>query len=60
MRSPSPSPSPSRCSDARQALRELGCVDVVDLTEVEEVELLKLGMKRNEVKRLLRHVQTES
>jgi hypothetical protein len=47
-------------SQYEEALRELGCADAADLAEVEEAELLELGMKRIEVKRLLRHVQTDA
>jgi hypothetical protein len=39
------------------ALRELGCVDAGDLADVEEEDLLEMGMKKIEAKRLMRLVQ---
>ena len=40
-----------------EGLRELGCTDAADLVEVREEELLQLGMKRIEAKRLMRHCE---
>ena len=44
----------AKLSQYEDALRELGCVEAADLAEVQEEELLELGMKRIEAKRLLR------
>jgi hypothetical protein len=44
----------ARLSQYEDALRSLGCAEVEDLAELKEAELLELGMKRIEVKRLMR------
>ena len=36
------------------ALRELGCVDVVDLRDLDEADFMEIGMKKIEMKRLQR------
>jgi hypothetical protein len=38
------------------ALRELGCVEVADLADLEESDMMEIGMKKIEIKRLLRNV----
>jgi hypothetical protein len=47
----------AKLSQYEHALRELGCADAADLAEVDEAELLELGMKKIEVKRLMRLLQ---
>ena len=46
--------SAARLSQYEEALREMGCVLPDDLREVEEADLMELGMKKIEIKRLLR------
>ena len=44
----------ARLSEYEAALREFGCTAVEDLADLEERDLLEIGMKRIEVKRLQR------
>ena len=44
----------ARLTQYEDALRELGCVAPADLNEVDEEDLTKIGMKKIEVKRLMR------
>lgn len=44
----------AKLSQYEHALRELGCALASDLAELEEVDLLEIGMKKIEVKRLKR------
>jgi hypothetical protein len=47
----------AQLSQFEDALRELGCTETSDLAEVQEEELVALGMKKIEVKRLMRLAQ---
>ena len=44
----------ARLSHYEDALRGLGCMVPEDLAELEEADLMEIGMKRIEAKRLLR------
>ena len=44
----------ARLSEFEDALRELGCAVPEDLGQLEEGDLVELGMKKIEVKRLMR------
>ena len=63
---PAPAPAPSfagdlstvlkaaKLSQYEDALRELGCAEPEDLGDIEEADLVELGMKKIEMKRLQR------
>ena len=46
--------SAAHLSQYEEGLREMGCVLPDDLRELEEADLMELGMKKIEIKRLLR------
>ena len=48
----------AKLSHHESGIRELGCVVSEDLKELEEADLVELGMKRVEVRRLLRIAAT--
>ena len=47
----------ARLSEYEAALREFGCANVEDLADLEERDLLEIGMKKIEVKRLQKIAQ---
>jgi hypothetical protein len=50
----------AQLSQFEDALRELGCTEATDLAEVQEEELVAMGMKKIEAKRLMRLAQRVS
>ena len=44
----------ARLKQYEHALRDLGCTEVADLAHVDEAACIEIGMKKIEIKRLLR------